>query len=622
MWEARIEERKREVMERFKQFLTGAGVRNGEFRFGSIDLEVRSTAVRRPALTDVPPNPREPLGVAELFQTAFEEAINFRARQARSRKRLLVTVGGAGGFLAALAAAGALLLINPERPVRYSLEDRVEAARSTEGPTAATRLGSNLDRRVKEWAEIHSHPEFPELSGDAQSVVRSRLEEGRAYQTFRDSLHTITPPTGTHSLSELDQVEERLRKHLPPAPYADEWMPTEAVQQREQLLKEAAAVRATVGKLTQYYFTLENRATRLPRATALSAEWLQEANELVPNEQLIPRPKTEPHLAAAMEFEDVKIAAADWQKSRDRLRMLFEIATALGMTGESDERRTPLAFPPPSPAADIPALGAQRMQNLKASYPDHAKWLLGKDQTGIRGEMEKRLLRSIDQATADGRRVILDGLQSVTTRNNQMPADWARVGENLLLPSLKDWRDLNTFLMRLADPAAEDPVVATAAFLRRTTFDLEAKSIKISIPDTLSDAPVRPSGDLVLLHRKRDSNEPVRISYKLTGDPEREKQSVVYTFLASGNAKLTYRPGETFFAELPVRKGTQDLKLTWAGSRTLAFQFERLLREPRLHTPDQSSIDGLLAVGVVARVAEGTFPSVPAMVPVVGSAKK
>jgi len=97
---------------------------------------------------------------------------------------------------------------------------------------------------------------------------------------------------------------------------------------------------------------------------------------------------------------------------------------------------------------------------------------------------------------------------------------------------------------------------------------------------------------------------------------------VVYTFTAEGNPKLTYRPGDAFYAELAVRKGDRDLKLSWVSRRTNTFQFESLLLEPRLHAADQNVVDGLPAVGVQVKVTEGQFPVVPAMVPLVGVEKK
>ena len=158
-------------------------------------------------------------------------------------------------------------------------------------------------------------------------------------------------------------------------------------------------------------------------------------------------------------------------------------------------------------------------------------------------------------------------------------------------PPLQEWRELTAFLARLNDPSTAPPVEATADFLRQTTFELEVQRVRLRIPDTLSDAPVRPNGDLTLVLRA--GADAVRVPLRPTGDPERERQTLVYTFASSGSRALTYRPGDSFFAELSVRKGDRDLKLTWAASRTMSFQFERLLREPRLHAADQSNLEGL-----------------------------
>jgi hypothetical protein len=138
----------------------------------------------------------------------------------------------------------------------------------------------------------------------------------------------------------------------------------------------------------------------------------------------------------------------------------------------------------------------------------------------------------------------------------------------------------------------------------------------------LSDAPVKPAGDFSLSVQRRDSGDIATLSLRQSGEPERDKQSLVYTFTAVGGAALTYRPGDSFTAELPVRKGNRDLKLTWVTSRTAAFQFEKLMREPRLHESEQTATDGQQAVGVTVGVTDGKFPTVPAMIPVWPPEKK
>ena len=215
----------------------------------------------------------------------------------------------------------------------------------------------------------------------------------------------------------------------------------------------------------------------------------------------------------------------------------------------------------------------------------------------------------------DGRRVVREGIDSVSGGKNPMPADWARAGEYLLQPSRREWRELTGYLAQLIDPRSENPATATADFLRRPSFQIEVKTIKLRIPDTVSDAPVTPAGDLTLVERRRGADETSRITLHQSGEAERSKQGLVYTFTFTGTSTMTYRPGDDFVAELPVRKGKRELKLAWTSSRTAAYQFERLMREPRLHEPDQSNMEGSLAVGVTVTVTDGKFPVVPAMVP-------
>jgi hypothetical protein len=491
----------------------------------------------------------------------------------------------------------------------------VESLRAAEGPTAAARLGEGLDRRLHEWEAVEADPRFAQLPEPLQAFVQGRLDEGQAYERFRDDLAAIPPPGRARSLAELGRLEQRLTRLVPPTPYQAEWAGIDAVRERDRLLrKEVPAIRDAVARLTQFYFNLKNRATNLVAAAELSPEWEQRVRSVESAEKNPPFPRTDPVQGVAHEFDDVGVARADWERSRDRLTRLRDVATALGLLGD-DPAKAPLALGPPPAAAEIPARASRRWQTLKSHYPDYAKWSLAEFPDTVRPELDRRLRKSVEQATREGQRIILDKLKGLNISGKEEPADWPRVGEYLLSPTLAEWRELVAYLNRLMDPAAEDPVQATAAFLRRTSFDLDPRRVQVRIPDTLSDAPVRPAGDLVLVYQKAAGGEPVRITLRPTGEPQRDKQSVVYTF--AGGSPVTYRPGDTFYAELPVRKGDTDLKFTWASSRTLSFQFERLVREPRMHTPEQSNVEGSPADGVVTTVTDGKFPTVPPMVPLV-----
>jgi GTPase SAR1 family protein len=610
MWESRIADRMKDVARRFQEFLANAG---NLLAFGSLNLEVRATAVRRPALTDAAPQPTEPFGVAELFHSAFADALVFRTRSRRSHKRLLWTVGGAGGFLAAMLTVGAVFLSTSSTPDEPTLADRVDALRAAEGPPAA-RLGEGLDRRLREWQAVQSDPGFAHLPEPLQAFVQSRLDEGHAYERFRDDLAAVPPPSRARSLAELAQIEQRLTRLTPPATYQAEWAGTDAARERERLLKtEIPALRAAVGKLTQFYFALKNRATNLLAAAEFSPEWEQRVRSTETAERAPPFPRTDAVQGPAYEYDDVAVARADWDRSRDRLTQLRDVATALGLLGD-EPVKAPLALPPSGTDTNIPDAASRRWQALKTQYSDFARWSLAQFPDTVRPELERRLRKSVEQANRDGQRLVLEKLKALNTSGKEEPADWPRVGEYLLSPGLADWRELVGYLNRLLDPAAENPAQVTAAFIRQTAFELDPKRVRVRIPDTLSDAPVRPTGDLVLVHQSPGA-EPARVTLRPEGDPQRDRQSVVYSF--AGGTAITYRPGDTFYAELPVKKGDRDFKFTWASSRTLSFQFERLTREPRMHTPDQSNVEGLPAEGVATTVTDGRFPVVPPMVPLV-----
>lgn len=525
------------------------------------------------------------------------------------------TVGGASGFLAAMLTAGLIFFTTTPTPVDLTLEDRVEMLRAAEGPTAAERLGEGLDSRLREWLAIQTNPEFGQLPEPLRAFVQGRLDEGHAYARFRDDVAAIPRPTRARSLAELNQIEQRLTRLTAPAPYQSEWAGTEAVRERDRLLtQEVAALRDGVGKLTQFYFTLKNRATNLMAAAELTPEWEQRVRSVEVTETTPPFPRTDPAQGPAHEFDDVAVARADWERSRDRLTRLRDLSTALGLLG-NDPTKAPLA-PTPTPAdANIAELASRRWQALKTTYPEFARWTPAEFPDAVRPELERQLRRVVDQMTRDGQRLILDKLKGLNTSGREEPADWPRVGEYLLSPTLADWRAVVGYVNQLLEPAAENPVDVTAAFVRRTSFELDPRRVRVRIPDTLSDAPVRPAGDLVLVHQKAEGGEPVRVTLRPEGDPQRDRLTVVYTF--AGGSPVSYRPGDAYYAELPVKKGDQDLRFTWSAARTRSFQFETLVREPRMHAPDQRNFDGLPADGVTATVAEGKFPTVPAMVPVV-----
>ena len=612
-WEARITERRKEVEKRFKDFLSAEGVSADLLSFGSVDLDVFATAVKRPDLADATAHPREPLGVAELFHAALENAIRFRDRRKRSSRRLMFTVAGAGTFLGALLIAGLAFFTVPPPPAQSSLEARVEALRANEG-TAAVRLGPGLERRLRELTDVQKHPDFEKLPDTLKTYVRHRLEEGQAYQQFQDDLAAVPPPTAARSLGELKRVEERLTRITPPAPYVGDWAATEAGQLRDKgLTKDIPAIRTAVDQLKQRYLSLQNSAAGLLAATDLSPAWADKVRGLTQEvEKNPPFPRSDPLLGPAFAYDDVALAETEWQSALKRVTQVRDLSAALGLIGEPTPATSPLMLTEPPAGANLAESYAKRWQNLKALYPDFARWSVADLPDGVRDDVRRRLRRSVDQISRDGQRLVTEYLKSINPTDKEITNDWPRVADYLLSQPLQEWRDLSGFLVKLDDPKAEEPAQSTAAFLRRPAFELDFKRARLRIPDALSDAPVKPAGDLKLYYRKAEGGDWTTVTLKPDGD-QRDKQTVVHVF--AGDGKVTYRPGDTFYAELAVKRGDRDMRLTWFGGRTRSFQFECLALPPRLHAPEQNYSDGPVAEGVSLAVVEGTVPTVPALIP-------
>jgi hypothetical protein len=142
----------------------------------------------------------------------------------------------------------------------------------------------------------------------------------------------------------------------------------------------------------------------------------------------------------------------------------------------------------------------------------------------------------------------------------------------------------------------------------------------LKIPDALK---VTPAGKLTIFH---GTGEEIRatLTFKQWGEPlyDPDDKASRYTFVPEGGETLTYRlayrPGDFLWAELPLRTDDKQERLfTWSLCRSQVFQFERLVRPPRLHRKDQIATRGELAQDVVLTVPVGIVPRLPDLIPVV-----
>ncbi len=259
------------------------------------------------------------------------------------------------------------------------------------------------------------------------------------------------------------------------------------------------------------------------------------------------------------------------------------------------------------------------MQELEKIYPRYQQdFHLSDLPEVVVPEIRQTAHQRYDHALKAGQEVVLRHFKDVSLAGREAPESWRRLQPWLSAPEdLKAWRVLATILARLQDPAAEDPVSALDAFLRRERFDLSLKRLTVEIPD---DSKIRPEGKFVLHHFSGDEKR-VPIVFEATGEERRDARRRVtrYGFQSVGDGSFTYKPGDTVWADPPVQDaGSPGWMLTWARNRSQVYQFERLLRPPRLHPKDKENTQGEVQEGVSLEITpEGGVPKMPDLMPVV-----
>ncbi|HMC88204.1 MAG TPA: hypothetical protein VKI17_01590, partial [Gemmataceae bacterium] len=247
LWKDRIEERQRRVDAHFLEFLARKQPAGGT-PFGSIDLHVWATAVKQPALADTPAKPLEPYGVAELFRQAFATASGFKKRSGRATSRLLWTVTGGVLLVAGMLGLAGFLLLHraQDDPGIRELLTKVENYRSREPLTPSNRLRGQLQLRISDLTELQSDPNFARLPPDKQRYVNQRLREAQDYRAYYDQLQALPSLNEVHSERDLQSLEDKLQRLLPPAEHRADWGQTDAVTFRAERLQAIKAVRQAV----------------------------------------------------------------------------------------------------------------------------------------------------------------------------------------------------------------------------------------------------------------------------------------------------------------------------------------------------------------------------------------
>jgi hypothetical protein len=640
-WLERIQERERQVQARFTEFLARKEREEGPLPFGRIDLRLWATSVKRPALAGVAAKPREPYGVAELFRQSLDTARTFRDRQRHSSRRLIWTVAGAGTVVAGMIGLAVALITGagPQERRPGDLETRIDSMRAAEGQTAAERFRGNLDQlkeKIGILTEVKQSPQFAELPAASQTYVTERLDELEAYVSYLKRLQSERQFADVHSEAELQKIEETLKTKggeglaLP----RDDWGQTRAGRLHHDRLEDVKLLRNAVEKIDDWYQQKKTEGERLwtladyqpgPAASINWRGWHTEVHRYLNSISARPFPPTEKLPGAASldltyqtvyAFDRIQQATSELENVKKRLVNLRDLSAALGLGGPPAQSLLVI------PTGFTATAAAGRVQEMRQTFPDFEKTFPDtKLPDAARGDVRQAAMTSYKPLLEAGRDVVLRHLQEASPGGPETRKTWETIRQRLTDPTeLTAWRVLARVLLHIGEPERGDfdPVAELSDFLSHDRFELTLRRLALEMPDALR---LRPDGDLTIVCTEAANRKETRLVFS-AADKQREPQLgvTIYLLRPKEGTALTYHPGDDLIAQLPVRDGdNREMQLTWARSRSQVYQFEHLVREPRLHRRNEEAIKGQLesAIHLSVPPEQGSIPHVPDLVPIV-----
>ncbi|WP_439621502.1 hypothetical protein [Gemmata sp.] len=635
-WTRRVEQRADRAWAKFDKFLKDAepddGIPSPFLPFGNVELNVIPVAVRHPRVPGAPADPDEPFNVAELFRGCFAGAKGHRDRVLASDRRLWWTLRLAMGFVGFLLLSVAGMLVFQPQPTGPDLAERIRSYEQHE-PEAEVRLAyPALTRNKNVLAGFREEAGFGSVPDDLHRFVLTRLKEIADYEAFREKLLTFQAPDDTRTLGDLARVEQGLNGELAlPPHYA--WGRTTAAELRRKWLADAAAIRTAEAEFFERYRDFVRRGTVLTYSASLGGNWRAEVGALLAEAARPPVPLNDPLPGSpALEqlrgksvtywvpynFERVDQGRRNWEFIRDRLVHLRDLGDAVGLTAGPDRPEAVFVLPEPGPTVDSAKLVGDRLAALLRSYPreteDYSEWQLRNFRDpSAPGELAERLDRAL---RTGGRHVhaLLRERLGPNPEQRDTPEAWRATAAALADPAtpFPEWGRFLFLIAKVRADGATNPVAELAAFLHQDKFDMNPAGFDVVLPLDLGLNKVAPNGPLAITVVPQ-GGQPTTRAFKQAGGGVREGAGTSYRFAAEGDARLTYRPGDEFRAELPVRVGTQDCKLVWETAATRAYQFDKLAHEPRLVKPGGGSEPG---TGVRVTPTGGSpVPRLPALFP-------
>jgi hypothetical protein len=630
IWEERVRDRAEEAWDKFHSFLKDAAPEDDFpspfLPFGSIELVVHGVAIRSPRLVDAPGQPSTPFRVAELFRDCFTAAKLHRERERLSDRRLKWTLRYAVSFVATMILGSIGMTLFRPSPVDFQLVDRVAAFQMHEQPAAIRLVEPNLTSNKQTLTSFHDDPGYFSLSDDLKEFIDSRLKEIEDYKGYRNKVNAATCPGDTRTLEELAKVERMLRGELA-LPRGYSWEETPPALLRDKWLTDVQAIREAENSFQDYYRSFIRRGIALTLTSSFGGNWRADVNGLFADAFRPPAILNEPLAGSRVlqsrrgqavtnrvpyEFERVYQARIDWDATHESLVHLRDLADALGLTAGPDRPDPFLVLPEPVRGIDSVALPGARWAALKRNFnydsDDFREWRLSDFPDPGRSILGEHLERNFKIGLRHVEKMILERIGP----NRDQQENWLMLATILTDPATPflEWGRLLHLYARLREPSAQNPVQELAAFLRTTSFVLDPRGFDLVIPADLSSEKVISSGPITLSVVHPGGAVTTR-RFKQIGDGERSGSITTYKFSSEVDGKQTFVPGDSLRAELPVRSGTQELKLVWEGGTIRSFPFDMLSREPRLLKANGLSEP---AVGVKLSTTSGSnWPRIPVL---------
>jgi G3E family GTPase len=240
-WLDAIEEAKRRVDEKFREFLQEQAP-----GFGTVRLHFEATAIRTPALADRKAEDKQPLGVAELFRDTLQSARDFLDRRHHSQSRLQNFIVALSGSIVVLGLLIALLYEFTPAAKSTTLEEKALALlpRKEAGTVERVQGGLlKLQDKHANIAKVRGEGDFDRLPSETKEAVKAYYDELTKYiELYEEAQVVLKLP----HMAKNEQEFRDLQKGVAQFKCPKEWEDTIIGRRADRCGKEFAAVNKAV----------------------------------------------------------------------------------------------------------------------------------------------------------------------------------------------------------------------------------------------------------------------------------------------------------------------------------------------------------------------------------------